>query len=102
MTGMKLIRCESIACSSASLRTWSGFAKIKAEGCPDYLLCILGKEGYVAMDCCVPPDQGHKQDPEKFLDYIESTLDDEIFPTQSLSMNWRMSRRGLMNLSMNS
>ena len=47
----------------------------------------------MAMDCWVPPDEGHKQDPEKFLDYIKSTLDDEI----SMSMNWRMSRRGLMN-----
>ena len=30
------------------------------------------------MDCWVPPDEGHKWDPERFLNYIESTLDDEI------------------------
>ena len=28
----------------------------------------------------VPPDEGHKQNLEKFLDYIENTLDDEISP----------------------
>ena len=54
--------------------------KIKAEDHLDYLLCILGKEGYVAMDCWVPLDEGHKWDPEKFLNYIKSTLDDEISP----------------------
>ena len=62
------------------LETWFRLCKIKAEECLDYLLCILAKEGYAAMDCWVPPDEGHKQDPEKFLDYIESTLDDEISP----------------------
>ena len=34
----------------------------------------------MAMDCWVPPDEGHKWDPEKFLYYIESTLDGEISP----------------------
>ena len=62
------------------LDTWFWLCKIKAEECLDYLLCILGKEGYVAMDCWVPPDEGHKWDPEKFLDYIKSSLDDEISP----------------------
>ena len=28
----------------------------------------------------VPADEAHKNDPKKFLDYIESTLDDEISP----------------------
>ena len=32
------------------------------------------------MDIWVPTDEAHKNDPKKFLDYIESTLDDEIFP----------------------
>ena len=62
------------------LETQFWLCKIKAEGCLDYLLCILGKEGYAAMDHWVPPNEGHKQDPEKFLNYIESTLDDEISP----------------------
>ena len=32
------------------------------------------------MDRWVPADQAHKNDPVKFLDYIESMLDDEISP----------------------
>ena len=62
------------------LGTWFRLHKIKAEECLDYLLCILGKEGYSAMHCWVSLDEGHKWDPEKFLDYIVSTLDDEISP----------------------
>ena len=46
----------------------------------DYLLCILGKEGYATMDRWVPADEAHKNNPVKFLDYIESKLDDEISP----------------------
>ena len=62
------------------LDTWFWFCKIKAEEHLDYLLCILGKEGYAAMDHWVPPHGGHKPDLEKFLNYIESTLYDEISP----------------------
>ena len=62
------------------LDTWFRLCKIKAEECLDYLLCILGKEGYVSMDHWVPPDEGHKGNPEKFLNYIKSTLDDKIPP----------------------
>ena len=62
------------------LETWFRLFKIKAEECLDYLLCILGKEGYVAMDHWVPLNENHKGNPEKFLNYIESTLDDEISP----------------------
>ena len=62
------------------LETWTRICKIKAEKKLDYLLCILGKEGYAAMDRWVPADETHKNDPAKFLDYIESTLDDEISP----------------------
>ena len=32
------------------------------------------------MDRWVPADEVHKNDPVKFLDYIQSTLDDEISP----------------------
>ena len=32
------------------------------------------------MDRWVPADEVHKNDPVKFLDYIESTLDDKISP----------------------
>ena len=38
-------------------------------------VCILGKEGYAAMDRWVPAGEVHKNDPAKFLDYIESMLD---------------------------
>ena len=62
------------------LDTWFWLHKIKAEECLDYLLCILGKEGYTVMDHWVPPDEVQKQDLERFLDYFESTLDDEISP----------------------
>ena len=60
------------------LETWTRICKIKAEEKCDYLLCILGKEGYATMHRWVPAEEAHKNDPMKFLDYIESTLDDEI------------------------
>ena len=62
------------------LETCFRLCKIKAEECLDYLLCILVKECYTAMDCWVPLDEGQKGNPEKFLNYIESTLDNEISP----------------------
>ena len=62
------------------LETWTRICKIKAEVKLNYLLCILGKEGYATMDRWVPADEVHKNDPAKFLDYIESMLDDRISP----------------------
>ena len=62
------------------LETWTQIHKIKAEEKLDYLLCILDKGGYATMDRWVPADDAHKNDPMKFLDYIESTVDDEISP----------------------
>ena len=46
----------------------------------DYLLSIFGKEGYAAMDGWMPTDPADKNDAGKFLNYMESTLDDEISP----------------------
>ena len=46
----------------------------------DYLLSILGKEGYAAIDCWMPTDPEDKNDTVKFLNYLESTLDKEISP----------------------
>ena len=46
----------------------------------DYYLSILGKEGYAAMDHWMLTDPADKNDAGKFLDYLESTLDDEISP----------------------
>ena len=60
------------------LETWTWICKIKAEEKLDYLLCILGKESYATIDRWVPADEAHKNDPMKFLDYIESMLDNEI------------------------
>ena len=65
MHEFRLFKCQ--------LDTWFQLPKIKAEECLDYLLCILGKEGNAAMDHWVPPDEAHKWNPEKFLDYLEST-----------------------------
>ena len=62
----------------SQLETWTRICKIKAEEKPDYLLCILGKEGYATMDRWVSEDVAHKNDPMKFLGYIESILDDKI------------------------
>ena len=62
------------------LETWTRICKIKAEETLDYLLCILVKEGYGTMDRWVPVDEAHKNDPVKFLDYIETTLDNKISP----------------------
>ena len=46
----------------------------------DYLLSILGKEGYGAMDCWMPTDPADKIDAGTFLDYLKNTLDDKISP----------------------
>ena len=70
MCEFRLFKCQ--------LDTWFQLHKVKAEECLDYLLCILGKEGYTAMDCWVPNNKADKHDLEKFLNYLESTLDDEI------------------------
>ena len=62
------------------LETWTCNHKIKAEEKLDYLLSILGKEGYAILDRWVQADEAHKNDPTKFLDYTESMLDDKISP----------------------
>ena len=46
----------------------------------DYLLSFLGKEGYAAMDHWMPTDTADKNNAGKFLNYLVSTLDDEISP----------------------
>ena len=46
----------------------------------DNLLSILGMKGHAAMDCWIPTDPTDKDDAGRFLDYLESTLDDEIYP----------------------
>ena len=46
----------------------------------DCLLSIFGREWYAAMDCWMPTDPADKYDAGKFLDYLESTMDDEISP----------------------
>ena len=46
----------------------------------DYLLSILAKEGYAAMDRWMFTDPVDKNDAGKFLDYLGSILDDEISP----------------------
>ena len=72
MHKFRLFKCQ--------LDTWFWLHKVKPEECLDYLLCILGKEGYAAMDHWFPTDEANKHDPEKFLNYLKSTLDDEISP----------------------
>ena len=72
MHEFRLFKCQ--------LDNWFWLHKVKAEECLDYLLCILGKEGYTAMDHTVLTGEADKCDPEKFLNYLESTLDDEISP----------------------
>ena len=52
MCEFRLFKCH--------LDTWFWLCKIKVEECLDYLLCILGKEGYAAMDCWVPINEAHK------------------------------------------
>ena len=46
----------------------------------DYLLSILGKEGYATMDCWMPTDPADKNYAGKFLNYLESSLDDDLYP----------------------
>ena len=54
------------------LETWTQICRIKAEEKLDYLICILGKESYAAIDRWVPADEAHKNNPVKVPDYIES------------------------------
>ena len=58
------------------------------------LLSILGKEGYATMDCWMPTNPADKNNPGKFLNYLESTVIE--------SMSWKMSRRGQMRQLMHS
>ena len=37
----------------------------------DYLLSILGKEGYAAMDCWMPTHPADKNKAGKFLNYLK-------------------------------
>ena len=46
----------------------------------DYLHSILGKEWYAVMNFWMPTDPADKNDAWKFLDYLESILDDDISP----------------------
>ena len=67
----------------------------------DYLLSILGKEGYAALHCWMPTDSTDKYDVGKFLNYLESTWMIRSLPVLQ-SMNWKMSRRGQMRQLMHS
>ena len=46
----------------------------------DYLLSILGKVGYAAINHWILTNPSDKNDAGKFPDYLKSTLDDEISP----------------------
>ena len=46
----------------------------------DYLLSILGKEGYAAMYHWMITNPAEKNDAWKNLNYLENTLDNEISP----------------------
>ena len=77
--GMYQIRCENFDCSSINPTFWKKICQtISVE--VDYLLSILGKEGYAAMDCWMSTDPADKNYAGKFLDYLKNTLDDEISP----------------------
>ena len=58
----------------------SSFARSRLRNAWTTYSASLSKEGYAAMDHWVPPDEAHKWDLERLLDYLESTLDDEITP----------------------
>ena len=62
----------------------------------DYLLSIFGKEEYAAMDCWILTDAADKNDAEKFLDYLESNMCDEISPCV-IVYELEISRRGQMS-----
>ena len=70
ITGMWLTRCMSLELFKCQLDTWFWLCNVKAEECLEYLLCMLGKEGYAAMDCWVPTDEADKCVPENFLNYL--------------------------------
>ena len=46
----------------------------------EYLLSTLHKEGYASMVCWMPNDPADRNDAGKLLDYLESSLNDEISP----------------------
>ena len=51
--------------------------RVRSSGLPSL---HLGKEGYAAMDHWMPTDPAGKKDAGKFLDYLESSNNDEISP----------------------
>ena len=65
--------------SKYQFTSWKKICQITSDEV-DYLLSILGKEGYAAIDCWMPTDPADKNDAGKFLDYLENTLDDEKSP----------------------
>ena len=79
-TGLPVTRCESFAYSSASLRLGPEFTRSRLR--KNLIICSLhpGQRELCFHGQMVPADEAHKNDPVKFLDYIESMLDDEISP----------------------
>ena len=63
-------------CQFKSQKLW----KIHKDEKLDYLLAILSKDRYAAIDHGVPATAQNKTKHNKFLDCIECTLDNEISP----------------------
>ena len=64
----------------------------------NYLLSILKKERYAAMDCWIPTDLTNKIYAGEFLDYLESILDGEISPCPRVYELKDIKMRQLMHL----
>ena len=82
------------------LDTWFWLHRIKAEECLDYLLCILGKEGFSAMDHWVQLMNPTNEIQRSSLIILRVPWM-MIFTPKCAYMNLRISRRGLMNQSTN-
>ena len=80
-TGLPVTRCKSFAYSSVSLRLGPEFARSRLRKNLIIYSASWAKRAMAAMDRWVPADEAHKNNPKRFLDYMESMLDDKISPT---------------------
>ena len=72
--------------------SWKEICQIMSDEV-DYLLSILGKEGYAAMNHWMLTDPTDKNDVGRFQDYLEITLMMRYLPVLE-SMSRKMSRQG--------
>ena len=80
MTGMHLTRCMSFDCSSASLILGFSFTRSRLRNAWTKYSASWARQDTQLWTTGSQLNEAHKEDPEKFLNYLESTLEDDISP----------------------